>query len=421
MTPSEHPQILLPRDAAAAVEIVRILRDGGHAALLAGGCVRDLLLGLAPKDYDVATDAPPERIRSLFAKTRLVGAQFGVVLVSKRRRWIEVATFRTDGSYLDGRRPSTVVFTNAEHDAQRRDFTINGMFLDPLSLEVLDYVGGRADLLARRVRAIGEPGQRFAEDYLRIIRAVRFAARLGFEIEAHTFHAVQQHAPMLANVAAERVRDELERMLSQPSRASAFAWLRKCGLLPHLWRDACWGPAQIAAAQRRLELLTAEAPFVLALAAMLADRGDAEVQVICRSLACSNEQREAVAWLIEHQADLDQPDRSPLAALKRLMAHAAFDLLRAFAESRYRALPGGEARRQTLDARIAAIAPEAVAPAPWVGGEDLLARGLEPGPVFRELLNELYTRQLDEQLTSRKQALAALDELIRQRSIGPRE
>lgn len=421
MTRSEHPKILLPRDSAAAVEIVRVLRDAGHAALLAGGCVRDLLLGLAPKDYDVATDAPPERIRALFPKTRLVGAQFGVVLVHKRRRWIEVATFRTDGAYLDGRRPSSVEFTNAEHDAQRRDFTINGMFLNPLSMDVLDYVGGRADLLARQVRAIGEPEQRFAEDYLRLIRAVRFAARLGFEIEARTFTAVQRHAAMLANVAAERVRDELERMLSHPSRASAFAWLRKGGLLPHLWRDACWGPAQTSAAQRRLELLPAEAPFVLALAALLADRGDAEVQVICRSLACSNEQREAVAWLIAHQSDLDEPRLPSLAELKRLMAHAAFGLLRAFVESRYRALPDGEARRQALDERIASIAPEAVAPAPWVGGEDLLARGLEPGPLFRELLHELYTRQLDERLTSRERALAALDELIRQRSIGSRE
>ncbi len=180
----------LPAESAGAVAIVRTLVAAGHRALLAGGCVRDLLLGSPPHDYDVATDAPPERVTTLFSNTRLVGAQFGVVLVKKKRRWIEVATFRTDDVYLDGRRPVRIALSDARHDALRRDFTVNGMFLDPLAREVIDYVGGRPDLAARVIRAIGAPAARFAEDHLRLLRAARFAARLDFALEPVTLAAV---------------------------------------------------------------------------------------------------------------------------------------------------------------------------------------------------------------------------------------
>ena len=234
----------LPGAAAAAVATVRALANAGHQALLAGGCVRDLLLGQVPQDYDVATDARPERVVALFRATRQVGAQFGVVLVKKHHRWIEVATFRSDGPYLDGRRPVQVTLSDARHDALRRDFTVNGMFLDPLSLRVIDYVGGQPDLAACLIRAIGEPAARFDEDYLRLLRAVRFAARLGFSIEPATLASIREHAPTLASVAAERVREELEKMFAHPTRCQAWDLLGECGLRPFLWPRAGWTPAQ---------------------------------------------------------------------------------------------------------------------------------------------------------------------------------
>jgi tRNA nucleotidyltransferase/poly(A) polymerase len=195
-------QAELPPAAEPAVTAVHKLAADGHQALLAGGCVRDLLLGLAPQDYDIATDATPDRICELFRRTRKVGAQFGVVLVRVKGRWVEVATFRSDGEYLDGRRPVQVHFCDARHDAERRDFTVNGMFLDPLERTLIDYVGGRQDLQAGLIRAIGDPAARFAEDHLRLLRAVRFAGRLGFEIEPATFAALKANVSKLVTVAA---------------------------------------------------------------------------------------------------------------------------------------------------------------------------------------------------------------------------
>lgn len=408
-------QAQLPSAADSALEIIRALRAAGFEALLAGGCVRDLLLGLQPQDYDVATDCPPQRICELFPKTRKVGVHFGVVLVGKRRKWIEVATFRSDGAYLDGRRPMQVHFSDARRDAQRRDFTVNGMFLDTLAMNLIDYVGGRDDLQARRIRAIGDPAARFAEDHLRLIRAVRFAARLEFDVEADTRAAVVAHADKLAEVAAERVREELEKMLKHPTRVRAFDLLDECGLLPYLWPGADWPAPRVRAARERLAHLPAEASFPLVCAVLLADRPRAEVNRISRALACSNEQRETAAWLIEHHRDLDDPAGISLAALKRLLAHPAFDDLRVWAEARYSQLPGAAPRASALNERIAGIAPEAVQPPPFVTGDDLAQLGITPGPIYKEILDELYTRQLNEVLADRSAALEMLERLLQAR------
>ncbi|MBU0640832.1 MAG: CCA tRNA nucleotidyltransferase [Planctomycetes bacterium] len=407
----------LPDAAAPAIEIVHKLRGAGHEALLAGGCVRDLLLGCLPQDYDVATDAPPERVCRLFRATRRVGAQFGVVLVRKRRRWIEVATFRSDGPYRDGRRPERVTFCSAREDALRRDFTINGMFLDPLQHTVIDYVGGRADLTARLIRAIGEPGRRFGEDHLRLLRAVRFAARLGFAVEPDTRAAIRQRAARLRDVAPERVREELEKMLLPAGRSRALRLLAEFELLPHLWPRAAWTAEQITAAEALLGRLPAVAPFEAALAAVLAQREAEPVNDICRALTCSNEQRETVVWLVQHQADLDDAAAVRLSALKRLMAHGAFDALRVLTAARFQNVPDGARRAVALEQRLAAIAPEAIKPAPFVTGDDLLARGIEPGPIYKQALDEVYTRQLEETLDSRAAALHVLDEFL-QNSAG---
>ncbi len=402
----------LPDAAAAAVGIVRELRGAGHAAVLAGGCVRDLLLGQTPQDYDVATDAPPERLCALFPRARPVGVQFGVVLVKRRGRWIEVATFRSDGPYLDGRHPVSITLSDAEHDAQRRDFTVNGLFLDPLAGTVIDYVGGLEDLRARVVRAIGDPAARFSEDYLRLVRAARFAARLDFAIEPQTAAAVRAQAPRLARVAAERVREELERMLAHPSRARAWDLLGELGLRPFLWPAAQWTDPQARRAGTLLTRLPPGAPFELALAVLLADAHPAEVQRVARALTLSNVQRTTVAWLVQHQADLDDPHAPTLAQLKRLMAEAAFPLLVDWARARHADLPDGAARDAALAARIAAIPPERVQPPPLVTGDDLLARHVPRGPIYARLLEALYTAQLNEQLLTREAALAALEERL---------
>jgi poly(A) polymerase len=232
--PALPPRPRSDRDDALAV--VRRLREAGHVAYFAGGCVRDQLLGLTPKDYDVATDAPPQRVRELFTRTDAVGAAFGVILVRHRRSQIEVATFRTDLEYRDGRRPEGVRFATAEQDAQRRDFTINGLFFDPLEDRVIDYVGGQADLEARVVRAIGEPDRRFEEDHLRLLRAVRFATRFRFKIDPATEDAIVRHAAQLARISPERIAEELLLILAPPGRTLAWALLEKYHLSAVVFR-----------------------------------------------------------------------------------------------------------------------------------------------------------------------------------------
>ncbi|MFO0839309.1 MAG: CCA tRNA nucleotidyltransferase [Phycisphaerae bacterium] len=403
----------LPSSAAPAVEIVRALAAHGCEALLAGGCVRDLLRGEAPADYDVATNALPNRVAAIFPGARMVGAKFGVVLVQRKGRWIEVATFRSDGAYEDGRRPASVTFGDARNDASRRDFTVNGMFLDPLSMTVIDYVGGRDDLRAKTLRAIGDPTARFEEDHLRLLRGVRFAARLGFEIEPQTWSGLIAAAPMLPTISAERVREELAKMLSHASRATAAELMRRAGLLVFLWPGAAWSEDQSREAVDRLRDLPTDASFETALAEWLADRPATDVNSICHALACSNQQRDTVVWLVEHQNDLVEPDRPTLAHLKRLLAGPAFHGLRQLASSRIAATPDANRRQAALAARIEAIPADAIRPPPLVTGEDLLARGIPAGPLYKRVLDALYTMQLDERLTTREAALEALQTLLR--------
>lgn len=404
--------LILPPAAQPAIAIVGALRDAGHVALLAGGCVRDLLRGESPADFDVATDATPDQLCRLFRPTRTVGASFGVVLVRKLGVWVEVATFRSDGAYLDGRRPDSVTFTTAENDARRRDFTVNGMFYDPIGAVLHDYVGGRADLEARLVRCIGKPAERFAEDYLRLLRAVRFAARLGFDMDADTLAAVRAGAARLTQIAPERIREELERMLAHATRSAAAEWLSATGLDLRLWPADIAAPLDISASRGELAHLTASAAFETAFAVLLGDRKRFELDRICRALAFSNEQREAVVFLIEQRAALDEPEGIGLAPLKRLMAQRCFPLLLQRQHARFGLLPDGADREAALQSRLAAIAPENIAPAPLVTGDDLLARGVPAGPVYKRVLDLLYTEQLEERLATREAAMLRLDELL---------
>ncbi|HOL28616.1 MAG TPA: CCA tRNA nucleotidyltransferase [Phycisphaerae bacterium] len=402
----------------AALAIVRQLREHGHQALWAGGCVRDMLLNRPPQDIDIATDATPERIVSLFRKTRKVGMQFGVVLVRQGPYWIEVATFRQDINYTDGRRPEQVLFTTAEEDAKRRDFTINGLFYDPLEDRVIDYVGGREDLAAGVVRAIGNPAERFAEDHLRMLRAVRFAARFGFRLDPSTAEAIREHAHQLTRISPERIREELEKMLSHPTRARAVEQMAELGLMPFLWAGAAWPAERVRMAGAVLAQLPADADFVLGMAALLHDASPAEVEAVGRALRCSNREIDDMAWLVSRQGCLARTQDLALADFKRLAAHPQFKKLmilhKAVCTAYGRPLDGYEAAERL----IRLIPADQIAPPPLVTGDDLIGLGLSPGPAFKTILDTLYTAQLNNQLRSRDEAMNRLGEILRQAGQG---
>lgn len=407
-----------------AVEIVKQLREAGHEALWAGGCVRDRLLSLEPKDYDVATSARPDEVRQLFGhrRTLAIGAAFGVIGVLGRRPLepIEVATFRADGAYIDGRHPAEVVFTNAEHDAQRRDFTINGLFYDPLGETVIDYVGGQQDLESGIVRAIGDPRARFAEDKLRTLRAVRFAAAFGFEIEPDTLAAMREMAGELKVVSAERIGMELRRMLVHPTRARAAALLESTGLLTQA--VSCWPSTEQAGfeerSQAKLEQTLAvldrlESPSLpLALAALLSQCDPPPAgPSVARQLRYTKKEGELAGWLLKHVAVVGRAHETPWPDVQRLLVHPGAQELVALHEARIGNVDEGAAFcRAKLQ-----LPAETLNPLPLVDGADLIAHGVQPGPTFAELLEHLRDAQLEGRIADRQQALALADEWLRGR------
>ena len=441
MTGSLDP--VQPSAREAASKIVAILRDAGHVAYFAGGCVRDSLLGRTPKDYDVATDALPERVRSLFRNSKYVGEAFGVVLVRLLSHEIEVATFRVEAGYQDGRHPTQVEFTDARNDAIRRDFTINGMFEDPLASDdsgrIIDYVGGREDLGLKLIRAIGDPDDRFAEDYLRMLRAVRFAARLGFEIEDRTARAIRIHARFLGQISRERIGAEVQTMMSHPNRAGAA---RLCQSL-HL--D---GPALAEEHSLRenptLASLPPGASYPVALAAWLLDRhfvgepivpgptsredpklviarhfddffqrrGEGLVRRWRNALVLSNDHRAQFAGTLLLSSKFLYWQILPVAARKRLLAHEragdATLLIRAFSHQPILSLLS-----QEIDADAPGLFADGVNPSPYITGEDLIALGQKPGPHFKGLLDDVYDAQLEHRVDSRENAMEWLRQRIR--------
>jgi poly(A) polymerase len=436
----------------SATEIVRILRDRGYQAYLVGGCVRDLLLGREPDDYDVATDATPEEVMRLFPRTWAVGAQFGVVLVpvdnekqvlrfaqdDKALGVVEVATFRSDGLYTDGRHPDQVTYTrDAREDVQRRDFTINGLLLDPLSNEVLDYVGGRADLRAGIIRTIGQPERRFAEDKLRMLRAVRFAARFGYQIDPETFEAIRRLRSQIHLVSRERVRDELVKMLTEGHARRAFELLDQTGLLKEVLPevDRMHGVQQPPQFHPEgdvwvhtlllLEGLPEKASPTLAMGGLLHDVGkpptfrvapdrirfDGHVEVgvkmaeeICHRLRFSKHDTEQVARLVaNHMRFADVREMKP-ATLKRFFRLPRFEehleLHRLDCLASHRDLTMYNFVREQL-ARIPA---EQIRPKPLLTGDDLIAMGYAPGPRFKQILAALEDAQLEGRLRNANEA-----------------
>lgn len=428
MPASEHVALVSLREDALAV--VRRLTENRHVAYFAGGCVRDALLGREPKDYDVATDATPDRVRQLFPRSQGVGQAFGVVIVRVGRSQIEVATFRADGTYGDGRRPDEIRFATAQEDAQRRDFTINGLFFDPVKNEVIDYVGGQADLKASVLRAIGDPAVRFAEDYLRLLRAVRFAARFDLSIDEATQQAIRANAHKLPRIAPERIGDELRAMLTPAGnvRAQANEWLYELGLTPVLFRGVLtsFGLDSLPPHEQDLWLLDTlprdrTVSFSLALAAWSLDVLLSREQPLSKwlmptsvstieralrqSLKLSNDESAGLKEVLS-VGQLLPPNASPsVATLKRFLARSyaddAWTLLRTLAECGFM----GD-RVSELLGRAASFDPADIAPPPLVTGDDLTVLGYRPGPRFKTTLDAVYDAQLEHRVTDRETAIA---------------
>ena len=435
---------------SAARAIATRLRDAGYTAYFAGGCVRDRLLGRVPQDFDVATDAPAAEVQQLFPRTVPVGVQFGVVLVLMDGEPVEVATFRADSIYLDGRHPTSVHFSSPVEDAQRRDFTINGMFLDPVTDTVIDYVGGQGDLHAGIIRAIGDPQARISEDRLRMLRAVRFAARLGFEIEPATFAAIQAAAPSITDIAWERIGDEVVRILTDSEASSArrgFELLDSTGLLAPILPEV----AGLKGVEQSPDYHPEGDVFVhtlglleqldhpteaLALSALLHDiakpscaqhtekritfYGHCEVGAemaveVCQRLRRSRETWERVAFLVRDHLRLLNAPEMRLSTLKRFLALDGIDELLQLARLDAMASNKDLTYHDFCLHKLRELGTAEIKPAPLVRGHDLLEMGFVPGPQFSRILAAVTEAQLDGTLATRDQALAWVREQFGQR------
>lgn len=388
----------------AAIRVVERLRRGGFEALLAGGCVRDMLLGRRAKDYDVATNAQPKEVIKLFRRTLKVGAKFGVVIVLLADRQVEVATFRTETGYIDGRHPGAVEFTNAAEDASRRDFTINGMFYDPLQKEVIDYVNGQADLKAKIVRTIGRPAERFSEDYLRMLRAVRFSTQLGYEIEPLTWSAICHNAGNITKISGERIAIELEGILVNPNRSMGAKLLFDSGLGEEIFPGLSGEQKKFAI--RVLAQLRKQVDFALALACLFVEC-DTEFAIDrTRVLRLSRSRTKHIRFLLSNRDKLLN-ERISLAQLKKFLAGAYFwdlyEMQKAILKARNDS-KGSVAPLINLRRRIKALGDIELRPKPLLNGHDLMRLGAVPGPGLGQLVEELYIAQLEGKLQTPQQA-----------------
>lgn len=419
--------------------VAKRLRDHGHVAYFAGGCVRDMVRGLPAKDFDIATDAKPDAVQKIFPHTYAVGAHFGVVVVVENEMNFEVATFRADGAYVDHRHPVDVRFSSPEEDAKRRDFTINGMFFDPEKNEVIDFVGGRADLEAKLVRAIGKATERFDEDRLRMLRAVRFATVLDYKIDEQTWNALIENAGAITQISAERIRDELVKIFLSPNRTRGWDLLDQSGLmrvvLPELEAmKGCLQPPQFHPegdvfqhTRLMIELLPEEVSVPLVFAVLLHDvakpvtstvdptgrirfnehdRIGAEMtESIMERLRFSRAEIDAAVEMVrQHMVFKDVPNMR-VAKLKRFMARPTFEeeleLHRVDCAGSHRMMDNYE----FLLRKREEFANEPIIPPPLVRGDDLIALGMKPGPQFGEILEAVETRQLEGGFQDREQAL----------------
>ncbi len=424
----------------AARRIVERLQREGFEAYYAGGCVRDFLRKVPPVDYDIATSARPGQVQALFPRTIAVGAQFGVICVLDEGTQFQVATFRSDGVYIDGRHPAAVTFASSRQDAERRDFTVNGMFLDPIREEIIDYVNGQADLSSRILRAIGNPEDRFREDRLRMLRAVRFAATLGFEIEGKTWEALLENAPEIHVVSAERVREELVRIFLSPNRVRGFDLLDASGLMRQVLPEitalkGCEQPPQFhpegdvfVHTRRMLELLPEQVSVPLVFSVLFHDIGkpgtysydEADQRIrfsghdkvganmtlrVMERLRFSRDEIDATVEAVDQHMVFKDVQKMRVSKLKRFMSRPHFDDELALHKVDCASSHGALDNYDFLLAKREEFANEPLIPPPLVTGNDVLALGWKPGPIVGQILEAVQTRQLERALSSREEAL----------------
>lgn len=411
-----------------AVTVVQKLVAAGHNSVWAGGCVRDELLGRTPKDFDIATSATPDQVIELFGKRRTVtvGVSFGVVMVlgpKKECGQIEVATFRSDGEYLDGRRPDSVMFCSPQEDALRRDFTINGMFFDPLAEKLLDYVGGQQDLKRKVIRAIGDPAARFEEDKLRMLRAVRFSAVFGFSLEAETSKAIQSQKQHLLQVSVERIAAEFRRMMSHESRATAIDLLIETQLFEILFPNliATQNAASIRKLISKLQLPHFEPSFAALFLHLFHSSCNQtrerckKVKDACKAWKFSNTESDCICWILESAYQCQHHQPIPLHVMKPILADdrhlKLIDFLRASTVSQNATLSDdhSSANHTTADQQLVSYLrqadPKLLNPPAFISGQDLFDLGAKAGPHFAKLIADVRRLQLDEKLTNRQAAL----------------
>ena len=430
-----------------ALRVATRLREAGHVAYFAGGAVRDHLLGKTPKDFDIATSARPEEVRALFPKSDAVGAHFGVIIVKAPGFATEVATFRTDGSYQDGRRPESVTFSTPEEDAKRRDFTINGLFQDPESSEIIDHVGGRNDLENGLIRAIGDSAARFQEDALRLLRAIRFSVVTGFPIEKKTWAAIQENAALLVQISPERIRDEFSKIITHPDRARGLDLLVESGLIAHFLPEVLpligceqppqWHPEGDVFVHTRiaLSLLEDDAPLELCLAVLLHDIAkpptqtwDAEqerhrfnghdavgaemTEKILRRLRFSNQITDRVREMVAHHMRFMHVKDMRVAKVKLFMARPTFPLEMELHRVDCQSSNGFTDNYDFLRQKEEEFANEPLIPPPLVTGRDLIANGMDAGPEFGKILRRIQNLQLEKTINTREEALILLATLL---------
>lgn len=435
----------MPDLKSAAHKTATRLIDAGYTAYFAGGCVRDALLGITPKDYDIATSATPDEVLTLFPKSNAVGAHFGVILVKQNGFPFEIATFRHDGSYKDGRHPESVTFSTPEDDASRRDFTVNGLFQEPQSGKIIDFVSGQQDIESKVIKAIGTASDRFQEDALRLMRAIRFATTLDFQIEENTWSAVCENADLLAKISAERIRDEFTKILVSKNRARGFNLLTESGLMRYIVPEVydligCeqppqWHPEGDVYTHTRimLEMLHEDPTPELALSVLLHDIGKpstysydedekrirfnghdrvgAEMaDVILRRLKYSNQTTEDVCVMVANHMNFMNVQNMRTAKVKRFMARHTFEDEMELHRVDCASSNGFTENYDFLRVKAEEFAAEPLIPPPLVSGKDLIDLGLKPGPEFKNILKLVETEQLEGRLNDHENALAFVRE-----------
>jgi len=397
----------------AAIKIISTLRQSGYQALLAGGCVRDMLLARDAKDHDIATDAKPDDVMKLFRRTLAVGAKFGVVIVMLDSQQVEVATFRTESGYADGRHPEKVAFSNAKEDASRRDFTVNGMFYDPLDDEIFDYVGGVDDIEAKVIRTIGDANERFGEDYLRMLRAVRFSAQLGFEINSDTWNAICANAEKITLISGERISMEIESALTCQNNSNAANLLCESGLARQIFEGFKGQTADYGVDV--LSAMPGGVSYMLAMGGLFAGVDTQFAMSKVELLMLSNRQVKQLAFLLENRGRLLQ-DNVSLADLKILLASGYFHEL--FVLQRAIDKVNGQDRDllDRIEKRVNAIDQADISPKPLLNGNELLSMGVTPGPKVGKALDGMYYAQLNEKLTNRSQAVEWVNKWLQEQA-----